>query len=397
MELTDLKKEFENELINNILNFWIKEVYDSERNTFYGQITNDGEKFPDAPLSAVYVTRIMWTFSAVFRYYPSVVHKQIAGEAFRILREKFWDNENGGIYWNILPDGNAVDKRKKFYAQAFFIYALSEYYRAFNDEKAMDLAVEMFNLIEEHAFDKENGGYIEAKDYNWQDIGDQRLSPKELNVKKSMNTHLHILEAYTNLYRIWKTEKSKKQLRHLIRLFLDEILNIQTFHFNLFFDDDWTVRSQIDSYGHDIEGSWLLCEAAETLGDELLLKEVKQVALKMAEVTAREGIGKEGGIYYEKDGEHLLEQYDWWPQAEAVIGFFNAWQLGKDEKYFDIAMQSWDFIRRYIIDSKRGEWFWGVSSQLAPLNIDKVNGWKAPYHNGRMCMEMIRRINEQAH
>lgn len=393
MELKDLKKEFENELTNNILNFWVKEVYDPVRKTFYGQITYDGKKSPNAALSAVFITRIMWTFSAAYKFFPAITYKQIADEAFRILQEKFWDIEHGGIYWNILPDGNILDNRKQFYAEAFFIYALSEYYLAFKDKKALDMAVNMFHLIEEHAFDKEFGGYIEAKAYNWQDIEDQRLSPKELNVKKSMNTHLHILEAYTNLYRIWKTEKSEKQLRHLIGLFLDKIIDAQTFHFNLFFDADWTVRSQIDSYGHDIEGSWLLCEAAEVVGDKVLLDEVKQVALKMAEVTAREGLGKEGGIYHEKAGEHLSEQYEWWPQAEAVIGFYNVWQLGGDDAYLNLSRQSWDFIRRYIIDSKRGEWFWGVSAQLVPLDIEKVNGWKAPYHNGRMCMEMMRRLD----
>jgi cellobiose epimerase len=251
----------------------------------------------------------------------------------------------------------------------------------------------MFGLMEEHAFDKEFGGYIEAKTCNWQDIDDQRLSPKELNVKKTMNTHLHILEAYTNLGRIWKTEKLDKQLRHLIRLFLDKITDRKTYHFHLFFDADWAVRSEIDSYGHDIEGSWLICEAAEVLGDIKLKEEVEQIALKMAEVTAREGIGMEGGIYFEKQDDHLQEQYDWWPQAEAVVGFYNAWQLTGDESYLAHCRQSWDFIRRYIIDNKRGEWFWGVSAHLVPLNDDKVNGWKAPYHNGRMCMEMLRRLD----
>jgi cellobiose epimerase len=395
LDFISLQKEFMDELTGNILNYWKKEVYDPDRRTFYGRITNEGEKFPEAVLSAVFTTRIMWAFSAAFRIFPTAANKQMADEAFRIMRDMFTDSRNGGIYWSVLPDGTAPDTKKQFYAEAFYIYALSEYYIAFNDEAARDLAIQMFGLIEKHAFDKEHGGYIEAKTHDWQDIEDMRLSSKELNVKKSMNTHLHILEAYTNLYRIWKAEDCQKQLRHLIRLFLDRIIDAQTYHFHLFFDDDWTVRSNSDSYGHDIEGSWLLYEAADVLGDATLKAEVEQMALKMAAATASEGISNAGGVYYEKQGNHLLEQYDWWPQTEAVVGFFNAWQLSGEVTFLERAVQSWEFIKRYIIDRNKGEWYWGVTAELEPLNTDKINDWKAPYHNGRMCMEMMRRLEEQ--
>lgn len=318
----------------------------------------------------------------------------MADEAFRMVREMFWDETNGGIYWSVMPDGTAADTKKQFYAQAFYLYALAEYYLAFGDESARELAIEMFRLIEKHAGDPEFGGYIEAKTMDWHKTDDQRLSPRELNVKKSMNTHLHILEAYTNFFRIWKSEASEKQLRHLIDVFLDKIIEPETSHFHLFFDADWTVRSEIDSYGHDIEGSWLLMEAAEVLGDHDVMEVVKNAALQMADVTAREGLGREGGVYYEKEADLLHEQYDWWPQAEAVVGFFNAWQVTSDEKYLQLALQSWEFIKKYIVDRKNGEWFWGVSAQLVPLPNDKVNGWKAPYHNGRMCLEMMRRIEQ---
>ena len=209
-----------------------------------------------------------------------------------------------------------------------------------------------------------------------------------------MNTHLHILEAYTNLYRIWKDETLKKQLYNIIRIFLDKIINPKTYHFHLFFDADWTVRSDIDSYGHDIEGSWLLCEAAEVLGNAELLQEVQPIALKMVAVTRKEGVDKSGGLYYEKEGEKLNKQYDWWPQAEAVVGFFNGWQLSGNESYLKQAEKTWDFIQNYIVDRKNGEWFRGVSPDLKTLSGDKVSGWKAPYHNSRMCLEMIRRMDK---
>lgn len=389
-----LKKEFDHELTDNILNFWVKEVYDTRRKTFTGRITNDGKKFPDAPLSAVFTTRIMWTFSAAYRIYPTALFKKMADEAFRILMEHFWDNDNGGIYWSVFPDGKPEDTKKQFYAEAFFIYALSEYYLAFQNEKAKQVAVSMFMLMERYAFDPEFGGYFEATTADWQSTSDQRLTAGAGEVKKSMNTSLHILEAFTNLYRISKDDAIRKQLHGMIRIFIDKIIHHETWHFHLFFERDWTVRSEIDSYGHDIEGSWLLCEAAEVLGDDALLEEVREIAIKMADVTAREAFAEHGGMYYEKAEGRLHEQFDWWPQAESVVGFFNAWQLTNDRKYFDLSMKSWHFIQKYIIDKKNGEWFWGVDKNLTPLPNDKVNGWKAPYHNGRMCMEMIHRIEK---
>lgn len=393
VDLNKIKKQFEKELNDNILDFWLKEVYDASRKMFVGRITNDGKKYPEAPLSAVLVTRIMWTFSAAYRTFPKASYKNMADEAFRILQEIFWDQENGGIYWSVSPNGTPVDKKKQFYAEAFFIYALSEYHLAFQNEKAKQLAVSMFMLMEKHAYDSEFGGYIEANTADWKATDDQRLSPKDLDVKKSMNTHLHILEAYTNLYRVYKDDKVKEKLEHLIRIFLDKILDKKTGHLILFFDKDWTVRSKIDSYGHDIEGTWLLCEAAEVLGKHSLIEEVEHAAIKTTDVTIAEGLEKHKGMYYEKEGDHLQEEFHWWPQSEAVVGFFNSWQISKKDEYLEHTLASWAFIQKYIVDHKKGEWFWGVDSGLKPMNTDKVSPWKAPYHNGRMCMEMIRRID----
>lgn len=386
----NLKNEFENELTGNILNYWVEEVYDSQRSTFYGRISIEGEKFPEAPLSAVLVTRILWSFSAAYRIYPIAKYKKMADEAYRILIENFWDQENGGIYWSVFPDGRPEDRKKQFYAEAFFIYALSEYVQAFNNEKAKQIAISMFMLMERFAFDPEYGGYLEAKTADWKETDDQRLSPKDADIKKTMNTHLHILEAYTNLYRIYKVEQSKEKLEHLIRIFLDKIIDKKTGHLILFFDKDWTVRSKIDSYGHDIEATWLLCEAADVLGNDSIIEEVEQVAIQITEVTLREGFAQHGGLYYEKEGEDLKDQFDWWPQAEAVVGFYNSWKISGNEKYLEQSKKSWSFIQKYLINKKNGEWFSAVDSDLRTVKSDKVSPWKAPYHNARMCLEMMR-------
>jgi mannobiose 2-epimerase len=387
-----LKKEFSQELTDGILNYWEDNVYDKKRKTFYGRIDINEKKYPDASLSAVFTTRIMWTYSAAYRFFPNVKYKLLADTAYRILADHFWDKENGGIYWRIKPDGTPVDGDKQFYAQAFFIYALSEYNLAFNDEKVLEIGQNMFELMEKHAFDSKYGGYFEARTADWKETNNQRMSPNDEDIKKTMNTHLHILEAFTNLYRVWKDEKLEKQLEHLIRIFLDKILNRETHHFHLFFDDDWTVRSSIDSYGHDIEGSWLLCEAAEVLGKKDLLEEVEHNALMMAEVALQEGMHSSGGMFYEKEGDHLEDRFSWWTQAEAVVGFFNAWQLSKKEKYLDQAKKTWEFIKKYNVDKRDGGWYATVSSDLKVVPTDKVSGWKAPYHNARMCMEMMRRL-----
>lgn len=392
MNLIELKNQFKNELTHNILNFWEKKVYDPERRTFFGKVSNDNHPFPDEPHSAVLITRILWAFSSAYRFSPKEKYKNIADEAYRILMENFWDNKNGGIFWHVNPCGRPVDTKKQFYAEAFFIYALSEYYLAFKNEKVKQLAVSMFMILEKFGAEPAFGGYIEAGTADWKEVEDRRLSPKDMNVRKSMNTHLHVLEAYTNLYRIWKDDSVKQKLESLIHIFLEKITDKKTGHFLLFFDDDWTPRSEIDSYGHDIEGSWLLIEAAGVLGDEMLINKVKPVVIKLVETTISEGWREHGGIVYEKEYGVLKEEFHWWPQAEAVIGFFNAWQITGETKYLELMEKGWKFIQEHIIDYKNGEWFWGVDKNFDLLPEEKVNGWKAPYHNSRMCLEMIHRI-----
>jgi cellobiose epimerase len=395
MDLQKLKKEFETELNENILNYWVKKVYDPVTKTFYGRIALDETPDPSFNKSAVLITRILWAFSAAYRKYPKPEYKLMADEAYRIITNYFWDTENGGIFWEITGDHKPADTKKQFYALAFCIYACSEYFMTFGNKQAKELAISVYIILEAKSFNPANKGYIDVLSKDWKKISGLRLSEKEIADTMTMNTHLHILEAYTNLFRIWKENELKQKLENLLRLFLDKIISHQTWHFNLFFDDGWNNVGDVDSYGHDIEGTWLLYEAAEVLGDKSILKEVEDVAIKMAKVTINEGLVESfGGLLYEKENGHLLEEYHWWPQAETVIGFFNLFQITDDTKYLELAVKSWEFIKNHIIDQKRGEWFWGLDKNLSPLPIEKVNGWKGPYHNGRMCLELIGRIEK---
>lgn len=395
MDLHQLKIELEKELNENILWYWMEKVYDPAGKTFYGRLNLDETPDPAANKSAVLITRILWAFSAAYRLYPKPEYKQMADEAYRLVTHYFWDVENGGLFWEITGGHQPSDTKKQFYALAFGIYACSEYYLAFDNEQARQLAVSLYMIIEAKSFNPANNGYIDVLSGDWKKISGLRLSEKEIADTMTMNTHLHILEAYTNLYRIWPDDELRLKLKNLLRLFLDKIVNRETGHFSLFFDEQWNKVGDVDSYGHDIEGTWLMYEAAELLGNPELLKEVQDIAIQMGDVVIAEAIAPgHGGLWYEKENGHLCLEFHWWPQAEAVVGFFNLWQITSDEKYLAQAFKSWDFIKNHIVDSEKGEWFWSLDANLRPHPIEKVNGWKCPYHNGRMCLEIINRINK---
>lgn len=257
------------------------------------------------------------------------------------------------------------------------------------NKEAKQLSNELFGFIEQYGFDKENGGYFEAFSRDWQLLDDLRLSDKDANEAKTMNTHLHILEAYTNLYRIEKSELVRLALKRLIDCFIDKFIDKKTHHLKLFFDEKWNLKSNEISFGHDIECSWLLFEAAEVLGEQALIEQLKVLALNMATATLKEGLDQDGAVFNEKNGEYLDTDKHWWPQAEAVVGFWNAYRLSDKEQFKYAALACWSFIQQYLKDEEQGEWHWRVNQQGIPiLSEDKAGAWKAPYHNGRMCMEI---------
>ncbi|MFD0939705.1 AGE family epimerase/isomerase [Pedobacter boryungensis] len=391
--LTTFAKEVEHEL-HELLQWWIIYTVDEENGGFYGKIDNYNVSIPHAPKSLVLNTRILYTFSSAYLSTKESAYLSMANRAFEYLNTHFLDTKNGGFYWSVTYTGEQLDGKKQIYGQAFAIYALVEYYKITANTKALSLAQGTFALIEKYSFDPIYLGYLEAFSIEWKSQEDLRLSDKDQNEQKSMNTHLHVIEAYANLYTVWPNDTLKAAISKLLANFKQHIIDQKTHHLHLFFTANWEVKSTITSFGHDIEAAWLLQEAAESIADETEIEIVKTIALQLSEATEK-GLAKNGGLWYEYDTatQHWIKEMHWWPQAEAMVGFFNAFQLNGDEKYLKHSLQSWEFIKNYLKDIKNGEWYWGINDDYSLLQgEDKAGFWKCPYHNGRACLEIMKRI-----
>jgi mannobiose 2-epimerase len=359
-------------------------------------MTNDGTVPEDAPRGLILYSRLLWTFAALYRYLGDERDFDLARRAHEVLESDFQDRENGGYVWRVDANGRVLDPSKKTYGQAFCIYALSEYALATGEPEALETARELFQLIERHAYDAGFGGYIEARAADWSAASDLRLSERDMDVAKSMNTHLHLLEAYTNLYRTWPDAAVASRLEELITIFGRRIIsrNAEDRHLHHFFGEEWDLRSDTRTFGHGIEAAWLLSEAAGVLGDEDLAATVRLWAIELARSTLAQAVDADGGLAYEgRSGEVTNSDRDWWCQAEAVVGFWHAYALTGETAFADAAAACWQFIDRHLVDRVHGEWFWRVR---ADGTIDeaqpKVSEWKGPYHTVRMCLEMMRRL-----
>ena len=382
-------------LTGNILPFWINNMVDRENGGFYGRIDGHGNLHAEAEKGGILNGRILWTFSAAYRVLGKPEYLEMATRAKDYIIAHFIDREYGGTYWSLDYKGNPKDTKKQFYAIGFMIYGLSEYVRATGDKEALDYAIQLFDCIEEHSLDVIYNGYIEACTREWGEIADMRLSDLDANYPKSQNTHLHIIEPYANLYRVWKDERLEKALRNMINIFTDKILNPETNHLDLFFEKDWTRGAgHLESYGHDIECSWLMHEAALVLGDAVVLKKVEEIVPLVAKASEK-GLNPDGSMIHEAnlDTGHVDDDLHWWVQAEAVVGFYNIYQHFGDESALDKSLQCWQYIKDNLIDYEGGEWYWSRRPDgTLNLDDDKAGFWKCPYHNGRMCLEIIERI-----
>lgn len=394
-DLLNYRLELKEEL-KNILAWWMVSAVDPEGG-FVGKIDHDQNVYPESPKGAVLNARILWSFSAGYNSLGNDEYLEHAHRAYIYICDHFIDEEYGGVYWTVNATGKPLNMRKQVYAISFVIYALAEYSRAAGNSNAKKLAIRLYRDLEKHSFDSGRTGYFEAFNRDWSEINDFRLSEKDANEKKTMNTHLHVLEAYTNLYRSWKDEGLRRQILNLLNNFKEHIISKDNYHLNLFMDEDWTIKSSAISFGHDIEASWLLLEAAEVIEDPQVIQSVKEIAVQMAS-SALEGIDGNGGMFHEYDpvSGDLIREKHWWVQSEAMIGFFNAWQISKDERFLYKSLRVWDYVKEYLLDPLHGEWIWGrdENGQIM-ITEDKAGMWKCPYHNSRACLELIKRLGDQ--
>ena len=386
-----LASQAKNELTQNILPYWMQKMSRTDGG-FYGRINGNEEIDPEAPIGNIMIARMLWTFASAYRILQNEEYLKIAVRAKDFIIRHFYDTEFGGTYWCLNPDGTPLDSKKQIYAIAFTIYGLAELNRATGDGQALEYAIKLFNSIEEHSFDSEKDGYFEAFTREWNQIEDMRLSEKDANESKTMNTHLHVLEAYTCLYRVWNNSRLEERLRGLIDIFEKRILD-RSNHLKLFFDNDWNCSYDIVSYGHDIEASWLIHEAALVLADAEILARMEKLIPAVA-AAASEGFSQQEGMIYEKTAEETDADRHWWVQAETVVGYFNLWDHFDSQEGLENALMCWDFIKANIIDHQNGEWFWSIRADGSiNRDDDKAGFWKCPYHNGRMCLEIIERTN----
>ena len=418
-----MKREMQDVVENNILRVWMDKMQDHEHGGFYGRIDGHEVLHPEAEKGAILNARILWSFSAAYRVLKKPEYLEMATYAKEYFIEHFIDKEHGGVYWSVDYEGHPLNTRKQFYAIGFALYGMSEYARATGDKEALDYALQLFDCIEEHALDPLYNGYIEAQTCDWQPIADMRLSELDANFPKSQNTHLHIIEPYTNLLRCLREMRAKEScdyvpaigsvlpvgvsvpqetlirveaaLRNLISIFTDKILNPETHHLDLFFEMDWTRGAgQLESYGHDIECSWLMHEAALVLGDKEVLAKMESIVRMVAKASER-GLRPDGSMIHEAnlDTGHVDDDLHWWVQAENVVGWMNIYQHFGDEDALHHAVRCWQYIKDNLIDYEHGEWHWSRHPD-GTLNLedDKAGFWKCPYHNSRMCLEIIERF-----
>jgi mannobiose 2-epimerase len=406
-ELSRYRDIFENEL-HNILAYWMTHAVEKDGNGFYAAVDLDNKPVFSARKTSVLNARILWTFAAAAKKYPRRGYGEIADRAYRVVTRNFADHVHGGYFMELSSADEVVNESKHTYAQAFVLYALCKYYEFHPAEEVMELIREFFHFLDGKAKDPDHKGYLESFSRDWQLQEENRMA--DGNEPKTMNTHLHLLEAYAAVCKVWKGDLIKQRLTVILRIFIDDIIR-ENGHLGIFFTDDFQEAESsggICSFGHDIEASWLLWEAAGILGDPGILKEIKPKCLKMADAVLREGVDKDGGLFLESTrfGSHVRTNKHWWLQAENLVGFMNMYELKGDRIYWETVKLCWDFIDRCVIDHKGGEWFTKVDRLGRPYLIEpaddpspyyknnwKVDPWKCPYHNGRAMMELVERID----
>ncbi len=386
-------KEVEQELKEHIIPFWL-EMQDKEYGGFYGLLDIDLNLDKKAEKGCILNSRILWFFSNAYLMYQDERYLAAAKHAYDFMCQNIFDKENGGIYWSVTYDGKPLDTTKHTYNQAFAVYALSSYYDASKDKEALKHAYELSDIIETRCCDE--GGYLEAFDIYFKPAGNDKLSENGVEAGRTMNTLLHVFEAYTELYRVDKNAKIAERLRWMLDTFAEKMYNPELKRQEVFFDMDYNTLIDLHSYGHDIETAWLLDRGLEVLGDEEYSKKFEKIIAAL-----------EANVYcLAFDGNALYNECEkgvndtkrvWWVQAEAMVGFLNAYTKNPEKaEYLQAVEKIWAYIKEFIIDKRPGsEWLSEVDEAGIPFTRKPiVEPWKCPYHNGRMCLEVIKRAKK---
>lgn len=383
--VTEIRKE----LTEHIIPFW-DSLEDKEYGGFYGFMDNDLKLDKGAVKGVILHSRILWFYSNCYLTLKDEKCLEKAKGCYEFMAKNCVDHENGGVFWAVNADGSVADDMKHTYCQAFFIYALASYYDASGDKSALDLAMDVFRTVEEKCTDEV--AYLEAMSRTWELVENDALSENGLMADKTMNTTLHLLEAYTELYRVHKDEKVLERLKFQTRIFLDKIFYKEDDRLLVFFDKNLDVIGDIHSYGHDIEATWLLDRACDVMGDKELAAEVAAMNEKIV-ANIKKLAYRDGSLLNERDKTEINTWRIWWVQAEAVVGFTNAAMRYNKPEYKEIAENIWNYIKNNLVDKREGgEWFSQLDENGKPADFKPVvDPWKCPYHNGRMCLEIINR------
>lgn len=377
--------EFRDHLVKKILPFWMG-LSDDEFGGFYGYVDRNLKVKKDAHKGCILNSRLLWTFSSAGRILKDKRYIAYAKRAYEFM-EAFWDRENGGVFWSVAFDGKPLDLTKHTYCQAFAVYGLSAYYRATGETGALEKAFELFRIIEEKCADE--GGYGEAYKADFSPKSNEKLSENGVMASRTMNTLLHVLEAYAELYRASGDEKVRTAGEMCLERFLNVMYNPEKMRLEVFYDREYRSLIDMQSFGHDIEASWLMWDAVLCMIPDKKRAPYREMCIALAEAVHARAM-TDHGLKNEMVNGEIDETRIWWVQAETVMGFENAYALTGDEKYRRAAETQWNAVKRMIVDPREtGEWFWSVLEDGQPTDKPVVEEWKCPYHNGRMCLRMI--------
>lgn len=385
-----LAEEIKEHLELKILPFWMR-MKDEENGGFYGEIDYDLSINKFADKGGIAIARFLWTFSSAYRVLRKEKYLKVADSLYDFLKKHLLDQEYGGIYWMVDYRGNPKDQRKHIYAQSFALYALSEYYRVTQSEEVLQIALEIYDLIERMGYNEDSNGYFEEFDRHWNLVPNEMLSEHGVIADMTMNTHIHILEAYTNFYKAYPKEKIRLRLEKLLEIHYEKIYQPSTKFLHVFFDSEWRPLVDTKSFGHDIEASWLIDKALDAIS--LKHPRYDAMVIDIAYNIANCAVDEDGSVINEELAGNIDKTKVWWVQAEAMVGFLNAYERTGDARFVESIKELWNYIQNYVVDTRaHGEWFWSVDDKGVPMKRVIGGPWKTSYHNGRFCLEFIERV-----